>query len=175
VARAAERVLVPGRPGTLPGEPLHTLDGATLDALLGLVELQADQAPRLGEGGWDISWWIGVVLFEGWEHWWDSAQPAARSPGWWTGTTSGLAAAPPTLPGCCFDWHRLHLAGEQGLAPDGAERLVHRIVEIAGDQGLRCVVGYGAVARLGLAAQRHEPDALQTWRRVSEALLDALR
>src|SRR6266542_2945557 len=85
----------------LPGQPLRTLDAATLDRLLALVNLQADQAPRLGEGGWDISWWIGVVLFEGWEHWWDSAQPAARSPGWWTGTTSGLAAAPPTLPGCC--------------------------------------------------------------------------
>jgi aminoglycoside phosphotransferase (APT) family kinase protein len=41
------------------------------------VELQAGQAPRLGEGGWDLSWWIGVVLFEGWEHWWDAAQAAA--------------------------------------------------------------------------------------------------
>jgi Ser/Thr protein kinase RdoA (MazF antagonist) len=42
-----------------------------------LVELQADHGHGLGEGGWDVSWWIGVVLFEGWEHWWaaDAAVP----------------------------------------------------------------------------------------------------
>jgi hypothetical protein len=39
----------------LPGQPLRTLDGPALDSLLALVELQADQAPRLGEGGWDLS------------------------------------------------------------------------------------------------------------------------
>jgi hypothetical protein len=61
------------------------------------------------------------------------------------------------------------------LAPDGAERLVGRIVQIAGDQGLRCVVAYGAVARLGLAAQRNQSDALQTWRHVTEAVLDFLQ
>jgi hypothetical protein len=61
----------------LPGQPLRTLDAATLDSLLALVELQADQAPRLGEGGWDVSWWIGLVLFEGWEHWWDAAEATA--------------------------------------------------------------------------------------------------
>jgi hypothetical protein len=61
----------------LPGQPLRTLDAPTLDRLLALVDLQADQAPRLGVGGWDLSWWIGVVLFQGWEHWWDAAQAAA--------------------------------------------------------------------------------------------------
>src|SRR6266545_3684782 len=61
----------------LPGQPLRTLDGPTLDRLLALVELQADQGQRLGEGGWDVSWWIGVVLFDGWEHWWDAAEEAA--------------------------------------------------------------------------------------------------
>ena len=35
----------------LPGQPLCTLDGPTMDALLALVELQADQAGGLGEGG----------------------------------------------------------------------------------------------------------------------------
>ena len=39
----------------LSGQPLHTLEAPTLDRLLALVELQADQAPRLGEGDWDIS------------------------------------------------------------------------------------------------------------------------
>lgn len=87
----------------------------------------------------------------------------------------GVGCRAADLAGLLFDWHRLHLAGEQGLAPDGAERLVGRIIQIAGERGLRCVVAYGAVARLGLAAQRNEADALWTWRHVVEALLDSLQ
>src|SRR6266498_1487878 len=200
--------------GRLPGQPLHTLDAATLDRLLALVELQADQAPRLGEGGWDVSWWIGVVLFEGWEHWWDATELAAPQtgrrlraflqPAWGhrlpatdlvhgdlnltnvlaaDGVISGVVywddlgvgCRTTDLAGLLFEWYRLRLAGQDGLAPDGAKRLVRRIVEIAGDQGLRCVVGYGAVARLGLSAQRNQSDALQTWRHVTEAVLDFLQ
>src|SRR5262249_20645880 len=59
----------------LPGEPLAVLDPRQLDALLALVELQASAAPR--SGGWDLSWWIGVVLFEGWERWWELTEAAA--------------------------------------------------------------------------------------------------
>jgi Ser/Thr protein kinase RdoA (MazF antagonist) len=59
----------------LPGEPLASHDSPTLDRLLTLVDLQAE--PELGSGGWDVSWWIGVVLFEGWEHWWEAAESAA--------------------------------------------------------------------------------------------------
>jgi Phosphotransferase enzyme family len=198
----------------LPGQPLRTLDAPTLDRLLALVDLQADQGSRLGEGGWDVSWWTGVVLFQGWEHWWDAAQATALQasrrlrtflqPAWghrlpagdlvhgdlnltnvlaadgvitgvvdWDDLGVGCRAA--DLAGLLLDWHRLRLAGEAALAPDGAERLVGRIVEIAGEQGLRCVVAYGAVARLGLAAQRNEADALWTWRHVTEALLDSLQ
>jgi Phosphotransferase enzyme family len=198
----------------LPGQPLRTLDAAMLDRLLALVDLQADQAHGLGEGGWDLSWWIGAVLFQGWEHWWDAAQTAAPQtsrrlraflqPAWghrlpatdlvhgdlnlsnvlaaegvitgvvdWDHVGIGCRAA--DLAGLPLDWHRLHLADARGLAADGAERLVGRIVEIGGDQGLRCVVAYGAVARLGLAAQRGEPDALRTWRHVTRQLLDSLR
>src|SRR5439155_19918116 len=73
----------------LPGEPLLTLDAPALDELLRLVDLQADPPlpppktrrvgwgsgggnpplppPYLGTGGWDVSWCIGAVLFEGWE------------------------------------------------------------------------------------------------------------
>jgi hypothetical protein len=198
----------------LPGQPLRTLDGPTLDRLLALVELQADQGQRLGEGGWDVSWWIGVVLFEGWEHWWDAAEEAAPQasrrlraflrPAWgqrlpagdlvhgdlnltnvlavdgvvsgvvdWDDVGVGCRAA--DLAGLLFDWHRLRLAGAEGLAPDGGERLLRRIVEVAGDQGLRCVVAYGAVARLGLAAQRREPDALRTWRQVTDVVVGSLQ
>jgi aminoglycoside phosphotransferase (APT) family kinase protein len=87
----------------------------------------------------------------------------------------GVGCRATDLAGLLLDWHRLQLAGREGLAPDGAERLVRRIVEIAGDQGLRCVVAYGVVARLGLAAQRNEPDALRTWRQVVDVLLDSLK
>src|SRR6266542_3017983 len=198
----------------LPGQPLRTLDGPTLDRLLALVELQADQGRGLGEGGWDVSWWIGVVLFEGWEHWWEAAEAAAPQasrrlrrflePAWGhrlpatdvvhgdlnltnvlaadgaiTGVLDwddlGVGCRTTDLAGLLFEWYRLRLAGQDGLAPDGAKRLVRRIVEIAGDQGLRCVVGYGAVARLGLSAQRNQSDALQTWRHVTEAVLDFLQ
>jgi Ser/Thr protein kinase RdoA (MazF antagonist) len=198
----------------LPGQPLRTLDRPTLDRLLALVELQADVGPRLGEGGWDISWWTGVVVFEGWEHWWDAAQAAAPQtsrrllrflePAWghrlpatdlvhgdlnltnllgahgaitgvvdWDDLGIGCRAA--DLAGLLLDWHRLRLAGGEGLAPAGAGRLVRRIVEIVGEDGLRCVVAYGAVARLGLAAQRNEADALRTWRHVVDLLVDSLQ
>ena len=198
----------------LPGQPLHTLKAPTLERLLALVELQADQAPRLGEGGWDLSWRVGVVPFQGWEQWWDSAEAAAprtsrrlraflepvwghrlpggdlvhgdlnltnvlASNGVITGVVDwddlGVGCRAVDHAGLLLDWHRLHLAGAQELAPDGAERLVHRIIEIAGEQGLRCVVAYGAVARLGLAAQRNDADALRTWRHVVDLLLDWLR
>jgi len=46
-----------------------------LGHLLALVERQAH--PDLGAGGWDFSWWIHKVVFEGWEGWWDSAEQAA--------------------------------------------------------------------------------------------------
>src|SRR5262245_38866417 len=59
----------------LPGEPLRVLDGPALDQLLALIDLQA--APHLGPGGWDVSWWVSVVLFEGWEGWWEGAEAAA--------------------------------------------------------------------------------------------------
>jgi hypothetical protein len=49
-----------------------------------------------------------------------------------------------------------------------------RVVAIAGEDGLRCTVAYGAVARLGLAAQRHRPAELATWRRVTDAILDSI-
>src|SRR5204863_5664367 len=59
----------------LPGEPLQTLEPSTLDELLALVDLQA--GPQLRPGGWDVSWWLGVVLYEGWENWWSGTETAA--------------------------------------------------------------------------------------------------
>jgi hypothetical protein len=56
----------------------------------------------------------------------------------------------------------------------GGDRLVRRIVGIAGDEGLRCAVGYAAVGWLGLTAQRRQQDDLATWRRVTDTVLDVL-
>src|SRR6266516_2559357 len=180
----------------LPGHPLLTLDGPTLDRLLALVELQADQVPRLGEGGWDAaeaavpqtSRRLRRFLEPAWGH----RLPAADlvhgdlnltnvlgADGMITGVVDwddvGVGCRAADLASLLLDWHRLRLAGGEALAPDGAQRLAGRIVEIAGNQGLRCVVAYGAVARLGLAAQRNESDALRTWRRVVDLLLDSLQ
>jgi len=197
--------------GRLAGKPLHALDGSTLDDVFALIDLQAD--PGLGPGGWDVSWWIGVVLFEGWEHWWEGAEATAPQtsrrlraflePAWGhrlavgdvvhgdfnltnvlaregaiTGVVDwdnvGLGSRAADLAGLLFDWHRLRLAGGATVAPDGGERLVRRIVEIAGDAGLRCTVAYGAIARLALTAQRGESDDLEVWRRVTDAILDSV-
>jgi aminoglycoside phosphotransferase (APT) family kinase protein len=86
----------------------------------------------------------------------------------------GLGSRAVDLTGLLCDWQRLRLAGEPELAPDGGERLVRRIVELAGEEGLRCAVTYHAIARLALTARRGERDAVETWRGVTDAILDAL-
>jgi len=197
--------------GRLPGEPLLTLDAPALDELVRLVDLQAD--PCLGVGGWDVSWWIGAVLFEGWEHWWDGADAVAPrtshrlraflEPAWGHrlpvadvvhgdlnvtnvlvqhGTISGvvdwdnvgLGSRAADLTSLLFDWHRLRLAGGTAPAQDGGERLARRIVDTAGEEGLRCTVAYAAIARLALTARRGDRDDVETWCRVTDAVLDTL-
>jgi len=86
-----------------------------------------------------------------------------------TGTTSASAHAT-DLASRLFDWQRQRLASEGTAVSGGAERLV-RIVEIAGDDGLRRTVAYAAIARLALSVQRGEHDQLETWRQVSDAIL----
>jgi aminoglycoside phosphotransferase (APT) family kinase protein len=77
------------------------------------------------------------------------------------------------LAGLLFDWHRLRLDGGT-VATVGDTRIVNRIAAVAGDEGLRCAIGYGAVARLGLTAQRCEHADLATWRRVTDEILAPL-
>ena len=65
----------------LPGRPLDRLGPAVLDRLLALTELQAGPLPA--RDGWDISWWISAILFDGWEGLWETTwqvapQEAAR-------------------------------------------------------------------------------------------------
>ena len=59
----------------LPGQPLDSLGPATLEDLLALVERQAGLGPVLG--GWDVSWWLSVVLFDGWEGLWETTWQVA--------------------------------------------------------------------------------------------------
>jgi Ser/Thr protein kinase RdoA (MazF antagonist) len=195
----------------LAGEPVRMVDASLLDQLLALVELQAE--PTLEPGGWDVSWWIGMVVFEGWEGWWEGAEAAApqttrrlraflepargqRLPvadvvhgdlnlsnvlardGVITGIVDwdhiGVGSRALDLTSLLFDWQRLQLADESALAPDGGERLVRRIVRIAGEPGLRCTVAYGAIARLALSLRRGERNQFDTWRRVTDAILTEL-
>jgi hypothetical protein len=38
---------------------------------------------------------------------------------------------------------------------------------------LRCTICYAAIARLALSRQRGEPEQVETWRRVTESILDS--
>jgi aminoglycoside phosphotransferase (APT) family kinase protein len=181
-----------------------------LGELLALVELQAE--PLLGPGGWDVSWWVGVVVFEGWEGWWEGAERAApgtarrlrgflepargyrlpvadlvhgdlnlsnvlRQDGAISGVVDwdhlGVGSRALDLTSLLFDWQRVRLAHESIVTEDGGDRLRGRIVEIAGEHGLRCTICYAAIGRLALTRPRGEPKQVETWRRVTESILDS--
>jgi hypothetical protein len=193
----------------LPGETLDSLGPATLDDLLALVERQAGLGPALG--GWDVSWWLSVVLFDGWEGWWDISRDAAPettrrlqhfiAPAWghrlpaadvvhhdfglhnvlardgaitgvvdWDDAGAGSRAT--DLASLLFEWHRVRLGDRAGAAPGGDQRIADRITAIAGDDGLRCTISYVAIASLALSAQRGDLQSVETWRRVTEAVLN---
>jgi aminoglycoside phosphotransferase (APT) family kinase protein len=86
----------------------------------------------------------------------------------------GVGSRALDLTSLLFDWQRLRLADEDSVTADGADRLVRRVVEIAGEPGLRCTVTCGSIARLALSTQRGEHDQLATWRRVADAIVDAI-
>jgi aminoglycoside phosphotransferase (APT) family kinase protein len=194
----------------LPGAPLRTLDDSALDAVLALVELQADLT--VGPGGWNTPEWIELVLFEGWAGWWDTARAAAprtsrrlqaflqpahglrlpnndlvhgdlnlsnilTSEGRITGVVDwdaiGHGSRATDLAGPLFDWHRIRRAGGNVTAA-GHLRIVRRVVEIAGDEGLRCAITYAAIARLALTAERRDDAELEEWRDATDGILDAL-
>jgi Ser/Thr protein kinase RdoA (MazF antagonist) len=194
----------------LPGEPIDALDDSVFEQLLALVELQAGVAVE--SGGWDVSWWIEKVVFEGWEGWWNGAERAAaktterlraflrpaagyRLPfadlvhgdlgcgnflvqnGAVTGVVDwdhlGVGSRALDLASLLFDWQRLRLADQRSVPADGGERLTGRIVEIAGEQGMRMTVCYAAIARLALGRQRGEHEQTEIWRQVTESILDS--
>jgi hypothetical protein len=70
----------------LPGRPLRSLEPPLLDAVLALVELQADADVESTER--DFAAYQAYVLFDGWDHVWRDAEAA-----------SSAAALPLELPG----------------------------------------------------------------------------
>jgi Ser/Thr protein kinase RdoA (MazF antagonist) len=63
----------------LPGRPLAALDGAMLDAAVGLVELQADAGFRDDER--DFTGYVANVLFDDWDEVWADAPRASEAAG----------------------------------------------------------------------------------------------
>lgn len=62
----------------VPGRPQTAMTAQTLDRLLAIVDLQAAADVDL-EGGFDVSRWLPLVLFDGWEGWRDSARSGSRA------------------------------------------------------------------------------------------------
>jgi aminoglycoside phosphotransferase (APT) family kinase protein len=178
----------------LPGRPIFALDGALdgplLDALLRLVELQADAGIPAGDR--DFTSYVANVLFDDWDYVWADAPRACAVAGplctrlrRWLEPVWGLRLPPADyahndlnlsnvltdgarITGV-VDWDEFGLGSRAldlvALAFDcerrgdhaAADRLLARAGQVAGRDGLRCLVSYRAVS--GLAFYTHERQA----------------
>ena len=180
---------LPGRPLLAPGV---ALDGPMLDAVLRLVELQADAGIPAGER--DFTGYVANVLFDGWDEVWADAPRACAAAGplcarlrrWLEpgrGTARGQQPTTPTNHLTLFlnvltdgaritgvvDWDEFGLGSRAldlvALAVDCEERgdsaaaphLLARAAQLAGADGLRCLVSYRIIG--GLAVFTHERQA----------------
>jgi aminoglycoside phosphotransferase (APT) family kinase protein len=178
----------------LPGRPLYALDGALdgpmLDALLRLVELQADAGIPADDR--DFTGYVANVLFDDWDQVWADALRACAAAGplcarlrRWLEPVWGLR-----LPAADYahndlnlsniltdgaritgvvDWDEFGLGSRAldlvALAVDceercdrgAADRLLARAAQVAGGDGLRCLVSYRIIG--GLAVFSHERQA----------------
>jgi aminoglycoside phosphotransferase (APT) family kinase protein len=172
--------------GRLPGAPLSSLDGPLLEAVLDLVERQADAGIPAGER--DFTGYIANVLFDDWDDEWADAPKACAAAGplvervrRWLEPAWGLR-----LPAVDYAHHDLNLSNllsdgtritgvvdwdEFGLGSRAldlvvlaldcqragdvaaAGRLLARARLVAGEYGLRCLVGYRAIAALAHSAR----------------------
>jgi aminoglycoside phosphotransferase (APT) family kinase protein len=178
----------------LPGRPLFArdgaLDGPMLDAVLRLVELQADAGIPAGDR--DFTGYLANVLFDDWDQVWADAPRACAAAGplcarlrRWLEPVWGLRLPPAdyahndlnlsnvltdgTRITGVVDWDEFGLGSRAldlvALALDcerrgdqaAADRLLTRAAQVAGDDGLRCLVSYGAIG--GLAVYTHERQA----------------
>jgi aminoglycoside phosphotransferase (APT) family kinase protein len=189
----------------LPGAPIAVVDPPIVDALMDLVELQAD-AP-IDPGPRDFAEYQAYVLFDGWDHVWRDADTASGEAARlcdrlrrWLQPVWGLR-----LPACDFANNDLNLTNvladgatitgvvdwdEFGLnsrgadlaalafdcewlgARDAARRLLERIEAIAGEDGLRCLVAYRALAHVAARGRRGGAESARDSARVGERLLD---
>jgi aminoglycoside phosphotransferase (APT) family kinase protein len=161
-----------------------------LDALLGLVELQADAG--IPAGDFDFTGYLANVLFDDWDEVWADAAGACAAAGplcarlrSWLQPVWGLRLPPvdyahndlnlsnvltngERITGV-VDWDGFGL-GSRALdlvAPAvdcerrgegaAADRLLARAAQVAGDDGLRCLLSYRIIG--GLAAFSHERQA----------------
>lgn len=165
----------------LPGQPVTSLTGPLLDALLNLVERQAGAGVPAGDR--DFAGYVANVLFDDWDEVWDDAPRSCPAAGplcerirGWLQPVWGLR-----LPPADFTHNDLHLSNvltdgeritgvvdwdEFGLGtraldlvvlgfdccrigePRAADRLFAQAAAAAGPGGLRCLVGYRALAHL---------------------------
>jgi aminoglycoside phosphotransferase (APT) family kinase protein len=86
----------------------------------------------------------------------------------------GLNSRAADLTSILFDWHALALRDAPGLARHGSAILRDRIIAIAGEDGLRCTIGYAALGRLATTYRRRQRKALATWTHVTQAILAEL-
>ncbi len=181
----------------VPGCPLFgtegALDGPVLDALLRLVELQADAGIPAGDR--DFTGYVANVLFDDWDEVWTDAQRACAAacplcarlrrwlrPVWGLRLPAGdyahndlnlsnVLTEGSTVTGV-VDWDEFGLGSRAldlvALALDcerrgdsaAADRLLARAAQVAGRDGLRCLLSYRAIG--GLAVFRHERQAYRS-------------
>jgi hypothetical protein len=142
----------------LPGRPVELLtDDFPRWCVFDLVELQADAG--IEPGVRDMAAYKAFVVFIIGVVDWDEI---------------GLNSRAADLTSILFDRHALALHGTPGLTPRGGAVLRDRIVAIAGEDGLRCTIGYAALARLGITCRRRQPQTLAVWLRATEAILAEL-
>ena len=173
----------------LPGRPLTALDGPMLDAVLGLVELQADAGFQDEER--DFTDYLANVLFDDWDEVWADAPRASAAAGplcvrvrRWLQPVWGLRLPPADYAnndlnlsniladGAAItgvvDWDEFNLGSraldlvalafdcERGSGHAAADRLLAQAARVAGDDGLRCLVSYRAIASLAHSFRERE-------------------
>jgi aminoglycoside phosphotransferase (APT) family kinase protein len=173
----------------LPGRPFKALDAAALQAVLSLVELQADAGFHDEER--DFTGYVANVLFEDWDEVWADAPRASEAAGplcarvrRWLEPVWGMRLPPAdfanndlnlsniladgsTITGV-VDWDEFALGSRAldlvGLAIDCerggnhavADRLLAQAARVAGEDGLRCLVSYRAIALLAHSARERD-------------------
>jgi aminoglycoside phosphotransferase len=188
----------------LPGAPLEAIDPLLLDALVELVELQADAGLPWDER--DFATYQSYVLFDGWDHVWRDAEASApelcaRIRAWLRPVRS--RRLPPvdfahndlnlsnvlerdgSITGV-VDWDEFGLNSRAtdlvALAFDcellgeraGADRLLAKIDEVVAEDGLRLLVSYRVISHVAARARRRDEGGAQESARAAASMLDHL-